>query len=638
MKKTAPFGSWASLVTSEMVTKDMIRLNYVRCDGKKIFWEEGRYEEKGRVQIVENVDGKQKELLTKEYNARSKVHEYGGCSFAVKNNLLFFVNFKDQRIYQLKDEKITPITPKSSNSRYVDIEIDEKRNVLFCVKEEHLSKEVVNKIVRIDIDTGKEHTIVEGCDFYSSIKLNPKEDKICFLRWNHPFLPWDQTELSICLIDEKGDVIEEEIVFGSPNESICQPKWGEDNTLYFVSDKTSFWNLYQYKDEKISSIYPCEFEFGYPNWLFGFSTYVVIGDKIACSYIDRAISYFAIIDLKSKSFEKISSSFTSFTSLQVYDDNKVAMIAASPTKEASVVVFDIDRREFKTIKESRKTSLSEEDISKAKLISFPGWEENKTYAFFYPPKNKDFIGEENTLPPLIVKSHGGPSAFSTNTLSLEIQFWTSRGFAFVDVNYGGSTGFGRKYRERLNNRWGIVDVEDCAKAVEYLEKNNKVDKDKVAIRGGSAGGYTTLAALVFTKNIFKAGASYYGVSDLVKLAQDTHKFESRYLDNLIGKYPEEREIYEKRSPVNHIDNFNCPVIFFQGGEDKVVLPNQSEKIFNALKKKKIPTAYVLFKDEGHGFRQKENVKNCLEMELYFYSKIFHFPLKEKIVSVNIENL
>jgi dipeptidyl aminopeptidase/acylaminoacyl peptidase len=645
---TADYGSWKSPITAEAIVSKSIKLGNVRVDGIDIYWDEGRSFEKGKTQIVkymirnENIN----DVLPKEYNARTKVHEYGGCAFAVKNNDMYFSNYSDQRIYNVnKEGAITPITPVLENMRYADIEIDEKRKCIYCVVEEQTGDKVDNYIIAIDLksEDKKVSVIASGNDFYSSPKISPDGKHLCYFTWNHPDMPWDNTELILLTLDDDGTIINTKKITGTGNESVCQPKWSADNILYFISDmKSGWWNIYRYNNGEIEEIYKIEEEFGYPDWLFGFSTYDIIGennDYIACTSFDKSIGYLNLIDIKAKKMERIKGiKFSTFMSIKKYSDESVVFIAGSSRNNLSVVLFNMFDKTSKILKESSDIKIDDKYISEAKLIEFPTENELTSYAFYYPPKNDDFKASSTEKPPLIVQSHGGPTACSTNELNLKIQYWTSRGYAFCDVNYGGSTGFGRKYRERLFCNWGVVDVLDCINAAKYLSENNMVDKNRLIIRGGSAGGYTTLAALSFY-DTFNAGASYYGVSDVEAMANlGTHKFESRYLDKLIGKYPQEIEKYKKLSPINNINGFDCPIILFQGGEDKVVPPVQSEKVYYELKDKDILTAYVLFENEGHGFRIAENIKRSLENELYFYSQTFGIPIDEEIESVQIENI
>lgn len=633
------YGSWKSPITSKMLTGGSIKFLDIFVDGNDFYISELRPSEKGRSTILKFNGKIFDEILDNKFNARTKVHEYGGLSFAVKDSEIYFSNFVDQRIYKKnKKGKYFPITDVSTD-RYANFIIDETKNLIFSVQEEHLENEVNNSIVKIDSDQ-KVTKIAQGFDFYSSLVISPDNRKLAFLAWNHPDMPWDAAELWLADIEDNGDLKNLKKVAGSKNESIFLPRFTNDGTLYFVSDKTNFWNLYRYSTGVIEAIYPMDAEFGLPLWVFGMSTYDFYYDNdktyIVCTYNKDGFDNLAIIDVENKKLLEIETEFTYISNLVVKDD-KALFIGASAKNPKSIVQLDLKTKEFEVLKKSRELNINPGYISSPEYLEFPT-ENNKTaYMIYYPPKNKDFLAKKNEKPPLIVKSHGGPTAQSVAILNLEIQYWTSRGFAFADVNYSGSTGYGREYRQRLYGNWGILDVDDCANAANYLAKKNLVDENKLIIRGGSAGGYTTLAALTF-RDIFKVGASYYGISDLEAFHTDTHKFEAKYDEKLIGKYPEQKQIYFDRSPINFIDQLSCPIILFQGEDDKIVPPNQAKLMFDALKKKNLPTAYILFEKEGHGFRRAENIEKAIDSELYFYSKIFGFELSDDIESITIQNL
>ncbi|HBL13170.1 MAG TPA: peptidase, partial [Cyanobacteria bacterium UBA11162] len=467
-----------------------------------------------------------------------------------------------------------------------------------------------------------------------------------WLSWNHPNMPWDGTQLWVASIQENGLLGEAECIAGGVEESIFQPEWSPDGHLYFISDRSNWWNLYCWRgrggegERGRGFVEPlCEMaaEFGLPQWVFGMSTYGFESDhRLICTYTQEGDWYLASLDLETKQLQVIETPYTSISSLQV-GNGKVVFMGGSATESTAVVEMDLATREIEVLRQSSELKIDAGYLSIPQAIAFPTENNLTAYAFFYPPQNQDYIAPKGEKPPLIVKSHGGPTASASNTFNLKIQYWTSRGFAVVDVNYGGSTGYGREYRQRLKDRWGIVDVDDCANAAKYLAEKGLVDGERLAIAGGSAGGYTTLCALTF-RDSFKAGASYYGVSDLEALATDTHKFESRYLDGLIGAYPEQQELYKARSPIHFTDQLSCPVIFFQGLEDKVVPPNQAQMMVDALKAKGLPVAYITYEGEQHGFRRAENIKRTLEAELYFYSRIFGFELAESVEPVVIDNL
>jgi dienelactone hydrolase len=632
--KAKPHGSWKSPITSSMIVDEAIKLGDIVIDEGVLYWNEIRPMEQGRSVIMKWKEGKVEDVLPQPYNARSRVHEYGGASFTINSGTIYFSNFKDQHFYSLSPAGEVSDLSQTDGKRYANPIVDPERDFLYAVQEEHRSEhDVINTLVKIDPKEKKIDVIHEGWDFYGMPTLHPKGTHLAFITWNHPNMPWDGSTLWVGELCPDGSLINLKEVAGGISESIFQPQWSNDGTLYFVSDRTGFWNLYREGEKEIEPCYPMEAEFGQPLWVFGMSRFGFLPNgKIACIYTVKGTDALGILDPDAKKLETLDLPFTTLSHLQVHG-NTLYFIGASPVEVSSLIRYD-----FKTVERiriSKKLSLDPSYISIPETIEFPTENGNMAFGFFYPPKNKDFKGTDQ--PPLIVKSHGGPSAHVTSSLNLEIQFWTSRGIAFFDVNYGGSTGYGRKYRQRLKGNWGIVDIDDCTNGALYLAKLGKVDPKKMVIKGGSAGGYTTLAALTF-KDVFKAGASYYGVSDLEALTQDTHKFESHYLEGLIGPYPEQKERYKKCSPIHHTDKLSCPVILFQGAEDKVVPPSQSEILFDALKKKKIPVAYLLFEKEQHGFRIAENIKKSLDAELYFYSKIFGFEPSDVLEPITIHNL
>jgi len=654
----APYGSWKSPITADIITRGAVRLMQVVLDGEDIYWLESRPAEAGRYVIVKrSPDGTVSDITPAPFYARTTVHEYGGGDFCVHNGTVYFSNFKDQRLYVQKPGAAPqPITPEKA-LRYADAVIDARRNRLICVREDHTvaGREAVNTIVSVKLDGDPDGgtVLVSGNDFYASPRLSPDGTKLAWLTWNHPNMPWDGTELWVAEIAGDGSVKNAQKVAGGPTESIFQPEWSPDGTLYFVSDRTGWWNIYRWQWPSPRLRHPSpvldgrggggegltqlEAEFGQPQWGFGMSTYAFLSEReLVCAYTQNGMWRLARLDTVTKKLEPIETPYTDISYVRAHA-HCVVFRGGSPTEMLSIVRLDLKEKKFEVLRRSSDLQIDEGYLSVAQPIEFPTEGGKTAYAFFYAPKNKDFQAPPGEKPPLLVFSHGGPTSATTATLRLEIQFWTSRGFAVVDVNYGGSTGYGREYRERLRGQWGVVDVDDCVNAAKYLVNRGLVDGERVAIRGGSAGGYTTLCALTFRK-FFKAGASYFGVSDLEALDTDTHKFESRYNRSLIGPYPERRDLYYARSPIHFADQISCPVIFFQGLEDRVVPPSQSEMMVEALRGKGIPVAYMAFEGEQHGFRKAENIKRSLEAELYFYAKVFGFAIADSVEPVPIENL
>ena len=648
MNAVSPYGSWKSPITSDLIVSGTVGLGQIAIDGDDIYWVEGRPSEAGRSVIVRRTpDGKISDITPAPFNVRTRVHEYGGGSFVVAGGTIYFSHFADGRIYcQTLDSQPQPLTPAADCS-YADAIVDKQKNRLICVREDRTGDgECVNTIVSINLDNGEDIQILtQGDDFYASPRLSPDGSQLCWISWNHPNMPWDGTELWVATINDGGSLGEKNLVAGGVDESIFQPEWSPDGVLYFVSDKSNWWNFYRTPlnspllrgEAGIEPLCEMAAEFGLPQWVFGMSTYAVVSEsKIICTYTQQGQWHLGSLDLTAKQLTTIETPYTDISSVKARGET-VVFLAGSPTESAAVVQLNLATNQREVLRRSSDLSIDPGYLSVPEPIAFPTENGLTAFGFFYPPQNQDFAAPAGEKPPLVVKSHGGPTAATSSSMNLKIQYWTSRGFAVLDVNYGGSTGYGREYRKRLQDSWGIVDVDDCANGAKYLAQKGLVDGDRMAIAGGSAGGYTTLCALTF-RDVFKAGASYYGVSDLEALATDTHKFESRYLDGLIGPYPERKDLYVARSPIHSAERLSCPVIFFQGLEDKVVPPNQAEMMVEILKAKGLPVAYVAYEGEQHGFRRAQNIKRTLDGEFYFYSRVFKFELAESVEEVPIYNL
>jgi len=616
-RRVASYGSWKSPLTSDKIIADSIRLGGVHLDRGAAYWLESRPETKGRSVLVRYADGERKDLTAAPFNVRTRAHEYGGGSHCLAGDSVVFSNFKDQRLYRVRAGH-TPeaLTPEAAH-RFADARFDARRNRLLAVREDHseAGQEATSTVVVLDLETREQTVIASGADFYSNPRVSPDGESISWLEWRHPRMPWDGTEVKVL---RDGAVV---TVAGGESESVFQPQWSPDGRLYFVSDRNGWWNLYRWDGESVEAVLEMEAEFGYPQWVFDWSTYAFeSAERAFCTYHVKEGWRLGELDLTKGMLAPIDSPYTDFSNLRA-EPGRVVFIAGSPTETSAVVEMDADSKAMRVVR--RSDEFDDETrgyFSVPQAIEFAGTDDLPTHAFYYPPHNPDFEAPEDERPPLIVISHGGPTGQTSPTLSLKTQFWTSRGFAVVDINYGGSTGYGRAYRDRLNGRWGIVDLEDCTKAALHLVDQGLADRKKLLIRGGSAGGYTTLAALTFG-DVFAAGASYYGVSDLEALANDTHKFESRYMDQMVGPYPEAIDVYRERSPIRHAERLNAPVIFFQGDEDLIVPPDQAERMFRILREKGLPTAYVLFEGEQHGFRKPANVKHALDSELLFYGTV-----------------
>ncbi len=648
--QVAPYGAWKSPITSDLIVAGSIGLGQIQLDGQDIYWGESRPTEGGRNVIVRRTpDGEITDMTPAPFNARTRVHEYGGGAFGVVDRVIYFSNFSDQRLYRqaiplelnnaLTAEAPLPITPEQA-FRYADVIVDAFREQLICVREDHTvaDREAINTIVSVPLDGRDQNVLISGSDFYAFPRLSPDGSMLAWISWNHPHMPWDETKLWVGQVQADGSITEMQKIAGD-HESIFQPQWSPDGRLYFVSDRTNWWNLYRWNptDGEIEALCPKEAEFGLPLWVFGMSTYGFANrDRLICTYTQNGMSQLASLDLNRLELSDLSTPYTSIAGLHVNAEHAV-FVGGSPTEPSAIVRLNLSTGQCEVLRRASELKIDSGYLSVPEAIEFPTENGLTAHALYYAPKNQDYTAPEGERPPMLVKSHGGPTAATSASLSLSIQYWTSRGFAFLDVNYGGSTGYGRAYRERLKRQWGIVDVDDCANGAKYLAEQGKVDGDRLVITGGSAGGYTTLCALTF-RDTFKAGASHYGVSDLKALAEDTHKFESRYLDGLIGVYPDEKELYDQRSPISAVDRLSCPVIFFQGDEDKIVPPNQAEMMVNALRDKGLPVAYVLFEGEQHGFRKAENIKRALDGEFYFYSRVFGYQTAEEINPVAIANL
>ncbi|EFH87628.1 S9 family peptidase [Ktedonobacter racemifer] len=636
----APYGAWASPITTDMIVAKAVRRGQVQIQGQDTYWLEVRPEEGGRGVIVrQGADGVTQDITPAPFNARTRVHEYGGGDYIVHENTVYFANFSDQRLYrQPLGGEPEPLT-EPGNKRYADLIIDGQRQRLLCVCEDHTNtqREAVNTLVSIALDgSGSVHTLVAGNDFYSTPRLSPDKTRLCWLTWNHPNMPWDGTELWVGELDANGFVSYAQYVAGGASESIFQPAWSPDGTLYFVSDRSGWWNLYRLKGESIEAICPMEAEFGRPQWTFSTSTYdFASAERLVCIYGQNG-DHLGIIDLKTGALTEIETLYTSLGAPAISSE-RVVFIAGSPTQRPAIVQYDLANKKLEVLRAAEAVELDERYFALPQPIEFPTTNGQTAYAYYYPPTNPEFQAPEGELPPLIVEIHGGPTSSTSSVLGLGRLFWTSRGFALLDVNYGGSTGYGRAYRERLKGQWGVVDVDDCVNGARYLVERSLADGKRLLIHGGSAGGYTTLCALSF-RDTFAAGASHFGVSDLTTFVHDTHKFESRYLFGLVGPYPEAKQLYVERSPMTYIDRLARPIIFFQGLEDKIVPPSQAEVMVEALRAKEIPVAYLPFEGEQHGFRMAENIKRSLEAELYFYARIFGFSLADEVEPVEIENL
>lgn len=629
----APYGTWESPITASQIAGKTIRFFDIIADGEFIYNVEMRPNEAGRYVIVQyDRNGKKTEILPAPFSARTRVHEYGGRSFTVSNGIIYFINFADQNLYSLKIGE-SPVQITNAGIRFAEPSMTSYG--LIVIAEEHLANgSVENYMALINVDAGSVTKLISGSDFYAFPTIkdpSAKSTNIAWISWEHPNMPWDATNLWVAdLID--GKVINTKCILNGANEqSFYQPQWDVNGNLIFISDASGWWNPYIYdtQTENITPLIQQQSEFAVPLWMVGASVWAQ--DKNILFFTSRNDGKTKL--LKMDLNHPLKAPETLYTSCTVidylcYNKNHLYFIGGSPTLASALFAYDLNNGE-KIIEVSTKLNLPEKWFSYPQHIRFPTSARQKiAYAFFYPPNNPDYVGLAETKPPLVVMIHGGPTATASSTLSLEKQFWTTRGFAVVDVNYGGSTGYGSKYRKALQRDtaeeagyWGDVDVKDCAACVNYLIQQGLVDPQKIVIRGGSAGGFTTLAALAFT-DLFCAGTSCYGICDLLSFLDDTHKFESHYTDQLLGSYPKFANIYESRSPLKNCDKINSPLLVLQGDQDLVVPQSQSEMIVNELRSKGIRVEYQLYKGEQHGFRKAETIEDVWNRELRFYLSVF----------------
>lgn len=647
-KQTQAFGSWHSPINAEMMTSSSLSLSDPRTYKGEIFWHESRPSEQGRGVIVRrDIDSKEIDLITAPYSARSGVHEYGGRCYTLSDSYLYFVNSSDQQIYRqsLPQDKSEPqrITPVDKR-RYADLEWIESTNQLLAVCEDHRntgdSAEPKTSIQLIELNSDTEIeplTLVEGADFYAYPRISADGIGLCWVQWNHPHMPWFSAELWVADLQNL-NIEHAQQVAGGADEAVFQPSWHTNGNLYFCSDRSDLWNLYSFNGEFVNQVSDFDGECGLPLWQFGMQTYSFMGDSSAiCGVCKQGVWRIEQLDLVTGINQPIASAVTSVLHISgTNNEGEVSIVSAGPTGSLEILQINAELQ-LTQIKCASSLPIPEAAVSVGQAVEFGTTQNMSAHGFFYAPQNPDFEGPADEAPPLVVLCHGGPTAATTSALNLKVQFWTSRGFAVFDVNYRGSTGYGRKYRALLDGKWGIYDVEDACAAAQYTCDQGWADAEKTIIRGSSAGGYTVLSALTF-HDTFKAGGCLYGIGDLKILAQETHKFEARYGDSLIAPWPEGVDEYERRSPINYIGQLSCPVIFFQGLLDKVVPPNQAQMMVDALQQKGIPVAYETYDKEGHGFRSSETIVRSFNAELAFYGAIFGFKTDSSVSDLKIENL
>jgi dipeptidyl aminopeptidase/acylaminoacyl peptidase len=637
----APFGSWASPLSAQALAAGGVGFGDLRAVNGTLYWTENVPAAGGNIVLYSSKDGAAAVALTPQSaSVRTRVHEMGGAPYVTAGDTVYYSQFSDQRLHATSSRgESTPLTP--TGYRYADCKpmpsTDGAVAALICVREDHTDPaNVRNTLVRLSLPAGGAGEVLySGSDFVAYPRLSPDGRRLAFISWNHPNMPWDSTTLKVAEITPQG-LKAPVTVAGGPSESVLEPQWDSDGTLYFISDRSDYWNLYARRADGVHAVWPRAAEFARPLWSLGQANYVLLGDgRAVARFGERGVDRLAVIDLNRGAARMLDLPYVEFSELTRLDGHSIAAITGSADQAPAIVRIDLADGKATTLRSGGVLPLTSADISTAIPIEFPSARGRTAYGFYYAPKNSGFKGPAGTLPPLVTLVHGGPTAQASPARQSTVQFWTARGFAVVDVNYGGSSGYGRTYRQELKGNWGVVDAEDVIAAVRYLVSTQRVDPNRVAISGGSAGGYTVLVALS-TSDVFRAGADHFGISDMTALARDTHKFESRYIDSLIGPLPQAKSIYDERSPLNHLDGFKAPLIIFQGAEDPIVPPNQSALIATALRARKVPLAYIVYPGEGHGFRKPEHIINSLQSELSFYGQVFGFTPADHLPTLTIE--
>lgn len=634
-----------------MVASSGVRLSMPWLAGDTVWWLEGRAAEAGRVALVRAPAGEEPaDAIPGDFNVRTSVHEYGGGGYCIHGETAFISNFDDQRLYRVDPgSEPVPLTPEveARRDRYADGRITPDGTLWIGVRERHAesdrSVDVVNEIVTVRTDGSSEpRVIASGRSFYSTPRVSLDGTRLCFLAWDLPWMPWDGCELFTADLGVDGSLSGLTHVAGADGEeAIWQPEWSPSGDLVFASDRSGWWNLERVRGDERSVLYEAEAEFGYPAWTFGSRSFAFLGDgRIACAYDSDGFTSFGILEPETGVLEPLDIGLDALggSPYVAADGSHVVLAAGAAAIPNRLVRIHVDSGRLEVLRESSATDVDPAYFSLPRPVEFPTEGGLTAHALFFPPTSPDFEAPEGELPPLIVMSHGGPTGNATAIFNLETQFWTSHGFAVVDVNYGGSTGFGRAYRERLNGQWGVVDLQDCVNAALYLVEQGEADPDRLLITGGSAGGYTTICALTFT-DVFAAGATYFGIADLEQFGGgETHKFELQYEHTLVGPYPETADLYRERSPIHFADQIRTPMLVLQGEDDRIVPPAQAELIVDALRERGVPHAYLLFEGEGHGFRKAENITTSLEAEISFYAQVLGFELGADVPRLEIEHL
>ncbi len=635
----APYGSWASPIAIDALTESSVGLSTVRIDGDHLYWLEAYAEQAGRTSLWRRPlsGGEASEVTPAPAYVRNRVHEYGGGEYDVRDGVVVVCELSDGRVWVITDDRPSyPITP-GNDLRYGDLRVHPDRNLVLAVREDHRGGgEPVNTIVALGLDGDNVdggQVLCSGADFYSTPELSAS-GRLAWTEWNHPNMPWDSTTIMVGnLVD--GRVHDPQRVAGGPDESAIQPRWWDDRLL-LLSDRTNWWNLYAWSGQALRPLHPAEAEFGFAQWNLGMTPYAVAGtDQLVCTVNENGRQHVALLTVSTGVLVRLTEPGHAASSLAA-GSGKVAAVMGHPERPTTVCVLDIDQRQWSDVRVASAMIMETESVSVARTVTWSS-DQGPVFGWYYPPANRGYAGPQGTRPPLIISSHGGPTGAALPDFRIAYQFWTTRGFAILDVNYSGSVGFGRAYRERLLGAWGVADVRDCVAGARAMVEQGMADPDRLVIRGGSAGGYTTLRALTTTM-IFAAGISQYGIGDLEALARDTHKFEARYLDRLVGPYPEARDLYRDRSPVHHLDRLAAPILLLQGADDKVVPPAQAEAMAAAARAKGLPVALIMFTGEGHGFRRADSIRTAAEAQIYFLSRILGHQPADDVPPIPIDNL
>jgi dipeptidyl aminopeptidase/acylaminoacyl peptidase len=643
--RVAPFGGWESPFPIELLTKGAVGLGEITSHDGVRWWLEGRPDEGGRQVLVRHDrDGTMTRLSPEGFNARTRVQEYGGGAYAVDVDLVVVSDFVTGRLHRITAPGAAePFTPPRA-WRYADLVIDRPRNRILAVREDHEKEtlarhgEAENALVAVDLASGESIVIAEGSDFFGAPRLSPDGRRLAWLRWSHPNMPWDGTELVVADLDDAGLPVTPRVVAGGRTDWIAQPRWSPDGVLHFVAEPDGWMNIQrETADGRIEAVVAIEAEFAFPDWLFAYANYAFAGDGSIVA-IGRSGSRDRLyrLPVAGGSAEEIPVDFTEISYLTI-DGGTAVFRAASPQLPWAIYEMDLKTGALRVLRRGFSETFDAADVSSSSLVEFPTTGGLTAFGLYYPPHNRAFRGPDGELPPLIVTSHGGPTASASTAFAIAVQLFTSRGYAILDVDYGGSTGYGKAYRKRLEGEWGVVDVDDCVNGAAWLAEQGLVDGDRLAIRGGSASGYTTLCAVTF-RDRFKAGTSYFGIGDLETFDTQTHKFESRYTGSLVGPYPEAKQLYHDRSPLNFADQISCPVLVLQGADDQIVPAAQAEQIVDALWERHLPHAYLLFPGEDHGFRAAANIIRSFEAELSFYGQIFGFEPADPIEPIEVQFL